>query len=154
IAGTGGVAIAGPANAAASLNLDPGDDGNTYTGGTYLNGANLGILQPTSLGDPSSPLELVGGTISGSAPTLANPVNLTNAVPTLNAGSLAFAGTVTLTGRNVLTVSSSTSITGKITGSGSLVELGTTSLILNPSTPNDYSGGTVLAAGSEFLILS
>src|SRR5262249_44709846 len=41
-----------------------------------------------------------------------------------------------------------------ITGSGSLVELGTTSLILNPSTPNDYSGGTVLGAGSEFLILS
>ena len=58
------MAIAGPANSGASLNLHPGDDGNTYTGGTYLNGANLGLLQPTSLGDSSSPLNLVGGTIS------------------------------------------------------------------------------------------
>src|SRR5262249_53364097 len=46
-----------------------------------------------------------------------------------------------------------TSITGAITGSGSLVEIGTSSLTLNPATPSNFSGGTVLANGSESLIL-
>src|SRR5207244_2095525 len=119
-------------------------------------GANLSISVQASnpFGDPSSPLNLVGGTISGSGVTIANPVNLSNAVTTFNAGNLTFAGTVTLAGRNTLTLSSSATVTGKITGSGSLVELGTTSLILNPTTPNDYSGGTVLPAVQEVLILS
>ena len=79
IAATSGVAISGPANSSASLILNPGADGNTYTGGTYLNGANLSIsVQGTnSLGDPSSPLNVVGGAISGAGVTIANPVNST-----------------------------------------------------------------------------
>src|SRR5262249_21464829 len=46
-------------------------------------------------------------------------------------------------------------ITGKVTGSGGLVEVGpqanSNSLLLSPTTANDYSGGTVLADGILFL---
>ena len=88
---------------------------------------------------------------------MGNPVTLTGANTTLNANSLTLAGAVTLSPTNVLsqanvlTVSQPATITGQISGLGSLVELGKSSLTLSPLQRSTYTGGTTLAAGTLIL---
>src|SRR5262249_36014831 len=101
---------------------------NTYTGGTNLGAGVLTIGNASSLGDPSSPVTLIGGTLQGSGGaslqagaqslTVSNPINLTNANTTLSGllgTTLQFTGNVNLNGNNTLTISHP----GVPTGTGS-----------------------------------
>jgi autotransporter-associated beta strand protein len=145
----GGVDFSGLAGSA--LTLSPGTFRNSY-GGTYLDSTNLSLTGPNALG--TAPLTLTGGTLNTgtTAVTLNNSVSLTNAVVGLNADNLTLGGPVTLTGANVLTVTQptasalGTTITGAVSGSGSLTKLGAGTLTLSAS--NSYGGGTILAGGT------
>jgi autotransporter-associated beta strand protein len=127
-------------NAALSLYFASGT--NTYnTYATTLNGAGVsganGALRSTG-GNNTWP----GGI------TLASSSRI-NADASGAAGSLALSGAVTLAS-NTLTIGGGTSgvtISGKISGAGVLAKDGTNTLSLSNAT-NDYSGGTVLTAGT------
>lgn len=126
-------------NAAISLYNATGLSYNTYT--TILNGGGVG--------GANGALRSTGGnnTWPGGI-TLASSSRI-NADASGAAGSLTLSGAVTLTS-NTLTIGGSTSgvtISGKISGAGVLAKDGTNTLSLSNAT-NDYSGGTVLTAGT------
>jgi fibronectin-binding autotransporter adhesin len=160
ISGSGGVDLAGPVSpAAASLVIDPGVFSNNYSGGTFLDSANVSLNQLNALGTAAnSPVTFVGGALS-SVGTALNPYLLANAVNFVGAQTaintfLTLTGPVTLSGNTALTLSQSVTITGLISGPATapLAELGTGTLILNPQGGvNNYSGGTVLAGGTLIL---
>lgn len=103
---------------------------NNYSGGTTLSAGTLNYGSTAALG---------GGTVTFSAASvLQTGVTgaLTNAV-TINSG---VTGTVDTQGN-------SATLSGKISGSGTLEKQGAGTLTLSNST-NDYSGGTTLSAGT------
>jgi autotransporter-associated beta strand protein len=164
VTGTAGVDFSGPASAL-GLTLDAGVFGNGWTGGTFLNSTNLSVRDFNPLGGAANPLNLVGGTLGSPDANynqLNNVINLSGANASLSFKNGSLSGQVTLTGTNVLTVLTPsgsttpglTTLTGKITGTGSLNVLGdtaATSLVLAPAVRSDYSGGTVVAGGTLVL---
>lgn len=106
---------------------------NTYTGNINLNGGTLSISTDANLGNTSSVLNFNGGTLLSTAATLtlssARNINLSSS-----------GGTIQTDSTNTLTYS------GIINGIGALTKTGTGTLIL--SGANDYSGGTIISAGT------
>jgi autotransporter-associated beta strand protein len=117
---------------------------NTYNGPTNITSGilQLGTGGTTGSLNPTSTITLTGGASTGNialtidrsdAPTLANPIILSGA------NTDAFI--------NIPTGNSST-LTGNISGSAQLWASGGGTLILNPSTPNTYTTGTVIQNGT------
>jgi len=138
IEGTGGITKTGTGKLTISTV-------NKYTGKTIVNG---GILEVATLDD--------GGAVSTIGAATNAPANIV-----LNGGKFSYIGTnasidrgFTL-GANNGTFSIGTSATtlstiGKITGTGTLIKEGAGRLALGAS--NDYSGGTIIKAGSISLL--
>lgn len=101
---------------------------NTYTGGTTINSGILSVASDTGLGGASGALTLNGGQLTTSA-TLTSSRAITLGA---NGGVVKPAGTLTLT--------------GKISGPGALIKIGSYSLALTGT--NTYLGGTTHAAGT------
>ena len=119
VAGIGGLVK----NGAADLTLN---GANSYLGNTTLNTGKLTVGSNTALGS---------GTLNAAAGTSLDAntaVSLNNAVAL--AGALGVGGTANLT------------LTGLVSGAGSLVKDGAANLILNAA--NNYLGGTTLNAGT------
>src|SRR5262249_54524411 len=117
-----------------------GSDRN-YSGGTTLNSGTVLLNTPNSLG--TGTLTLLGGTIAMPTPfvglSIPNPISFNNAIISVGGGgafnTFTFTGTVTLTGTNTLSVDgafSSATISGNITGSGTLIKRGGDTLTLSP----------------------
>lgn len=105
--------------------------GNSYSGGTAVNGGVLAVSSDDSLGQTSGPLSFDGGTLRfRSAFNLA----ATRAI-VLNAGG----GTFDTNGFN-------STISQNITGSGSLTKAGAGALTLTGT--NTYTGGTLVNGGT------
>ncbi|WP_095152643.1 autotransporter-associated beta strand repeat-containing protein [Pseudomonas sp. Irchel s3b5] len=119
VAGIGGLVK----NGAANLTLN---GANTYFGNTALNSGKLIVGSNTALGS---------GTLNAAAETTLDAntaISLNNAVAL--AGALNVGGTANLT------------LTGLVSGAGSLVKNGAANLILNAA--NNYLGGTTLNTGT------
>jgi autotransporter-associated beta strand protein len=170
ITGNRGMDLAGPALNTADLTkylyLNPGTARNTWTGGTWLDSANVGVAGTNPLGAASTILTIVGGALATatgpgaaaqlSGATLSNTTVLASANTTLNANNLTLSGNIGLVGNSVLTVLQPATLTGVISNSqpanpGGLVELGSSTLTLSPGLgrlSNSYSGSTVVGAGT------
>ncbi|HUB27367.1 MAG TPA: autotransporter-associated beta strand repeat-containing protein, partial [Tepidisphaeraceae bacterium] len=105
---------------------------NTYSGGTTLNSGSIGAGNSSALG---SAAVAVAGNVdlyaTGASVSLSNPVSL--------------ASGKTLTTINAPSGAQSLSLTGNISGSGSLVMSGSDILTLDGT--NSYSGGTTINGG-------
>ena len=102
---------------------------NTYTGGTTLSGGTLSIASDANLGAATGGLTLNGGTLLTTA-------NVTSA----RAVTLGASGGTVDNGGNTGTLS------GVISGTGSLTSAGAGILVL--VADNTYTGGTTIAAGT------
>jgi len=168
ITGKQGLDFAGPVNNAANtanyLYLNPGTARNVWTGGTWLDSANVGVAGSNPLG--ASTLTVVGGALaSGTGPgaagqvanfLLTNVVVLASANTTLDGNNLTLSGAVGLVGNSVLTVLQPATLAGVVGNNvpgtpGGLVELGTSTLTLQPGLgrgANTYTGSTVVGGGT------
>jgi autotransporter-associated beta strand protein len=128
--------------------------GNTYSGGTFLNGGLLSVGNSAALG--SGPLVISGGTLDN---TSAGAMTLANNLSQGWSGDFAFkgtqglnlgTGTVMLGGARTVTVNASTlTVGGPLSDGGngySLTLNGSGTLVLGAS--NGYSGGTVINGGT------
>ncbi len=134
------------------LSIVPIAAGSSYTGASYLNTTNLSVQGTAPLG--AGAVNLFGGQLT--SPTLnynrlGNLINFAGSQTILNAPGLVLPGAVTLVGTDALTFNQPTTFTGNITGSGSLVVEGTSTVTLSPAGRNSYSGGTVLVSGTLLL---
>ena len=102
---------------------------NTYTGGTAINGGVVQIAGDANLGAASGGLSFNGGTLNTTA-------------------DISSARAVTLTGQGVFATDAGTtlSLTGAITGAGSLGKTGTGTLLLGGT--GSFSGGAHIAQGT------
>jgi autotransporter-associated beta strand protein len=154
INGSGGIDLSGPPSPnATSLVLDPGVFSNNYTGGTFLDSANVSLKENNVLGAvASSPVTFVGGALSttGTATTpyeIDNAVNFTGAQTVLNTFVNFKNSTVTLSGSSAVTVSGQVTILDTVGGpvTAPLTVLGSGTLVLNPQGGvNSYTGATIL----------
>jgi fibronectin-binding autotransporter adhesin len=121
ISGLGGVAITGGREELTGVN--------TFFGGTTVSNATLGINSGASLGDPSGRLTLNNATLVADA-------NITTPRP------------VTLLGMDAINTNLNTvTLSGVITGSGTLIAAGGGTLnLLN--TANNFTGGTLVLPGT------
>ncbi len=127
ISGTGSMAVTDTVGGGA---VTFSDSSNSYSGGTDLNGGSLVISNNGDLGNTSAGVTFDGGTLETTA-------NLTSA----RAVSLAsLGGTVDVAG------SSSTTLTGVVSGTGSLTKTDLGTLYLDAA--DTYSGGTTLNGGA------
>jgi autotransporter-associated beta strand protein len=138
IEGTGGITKTGTGKLTISTL-------NKYTGKTIVNG---GILEVATLDD--------GGSASTIGAATNAPANIV-----LNGGKFSFTGTTTTIDRgftlgvndgtfSIGTAGTVLSTTGKITGAGALIKEGSGRLGLGSA--NDYTGGTIVKAGSVVLL--
>jgi len=168
ITGSHGMDLAGPALSAAStanyLYLNPGTARNTWTGGTWLDSANVGLAGTNPLG--ATTLTIAGGALTTatgpgaaaqiSGATLSNAIVLAAANTTLNANNLTLSGTIGLAGNSVLTVLQPVTLTGIVSNNqpaspGGFVKLGSSALTLSPGLGrlnNTYTGSSVVGAGT------
>ena len=102
---------------------------NLYTGGTAINGGTLHIASDANLGAATGGLSLNGGTLATSA-----DMNSARAVDLAGAGGFRTDAGATLT------------LSGMITGAGSLTKSGTGALVL--SGTGGYAGATNVTAGT------
>jgi autotransporter-associated beta strand protein len=100
----------------------------TYTGGTQLLGGILSVSSDTSLGDAAGALTFDGGALQNTA-ALTSARNIT-----LDAGGGTFL------------VDAPLSLTGTISGSGSLTKAGGETMTLTGA--DSYTGGTTVSAGT------
>lgn len=103
---------------------------NTYTGGTIMNAGTLNYSNASALS--SGPITFTGGSIlqAGVATTLANPVSVTGVI-TGTVGTSGFA----------------TTLSGAITGTGTLAKGGAGVLTLTGGLANTIAGGFRVASG-------
>jgi fibronectin-binding autotransporter adhesin len=102
--------------------------GNTYTGGTAINGGTLQISTDGSLGAAAGGLSLNGGTLHTTA-----DVSSSRSVALTGNGTFLADGATTL------------SLTGTVSGAGALTKSGTGTLVLAGN--DSYAGGTTISAG-------
>ncbi|WP_156255167.1 autotransporter-associated beta strand repeat-containing protein [Sandarakinorhabdus oryzae] len=121
ISGAGSIAKTGSGNLILT-------NANTYTGGTALNAGTITVTDNAALG--TGTLTMAGGTTLAAG---ADGLNVGNAVVTNGVGTID-------TAANVFTLS------GVISGAGSLAKIGSGNLIL--TNANSYAGGTALNAGT------
>ena len=106
-----------------------GGTGNSYSGGTFVNGGTLTVASGTLLGDPAGRVTLDGGTLNV-------PDGFATQRPmTLNEG-----------GGTLLTSGPSATFGGVISGPGRLTVPGPGTIIL--FADNDYTGGTTIGEGT------
>ncbi|MBX3452621.1 MAG: autotransporter domain-containing protein [Planctomycetaceae bacterium] len=106
---------------------------NTYSGGTTINSGTLAVTDDTNLGDVSGDLTFNGGTLRyGSDYSIDRKIILESGGGTIEV----------LDGVGVPTIS------GEISGTGSLTLAGPGSLFLTNGGVNSYSGGTILNGGT------
>ncbi|WP_313516544.1 autotransporter-associated beta strand repeat-containing protein [Pseudomonas sp.] len=122
ITGSGGLFLGGPG----SVTLN---GANAYSGGTQLNGGTLIVGNDDALGAASGNL-----TVGGAATLDSNVAGIDLAQDVLLGAALSIGGSNDLT------------LSGDLSGTGSLIKNGLADLILTGS--NSYSGGTQLNAGS------
>lgn len=154
--GTGAVTLVKVGSAAVYL---AGYTGAAYSGGTLINQGELSVVTPntagtyTTLGTGSVTVN-TGATLrftTGShanALTFANAINLNNATLINNDGSHILTGAVALTGANTINgvwSGKNLTLSGVVSGAGSLTKTGSASLIL--SNTNTYTGGTTVTGG-------
>jgi autotransporter-associated beta strand protein len=105
---------------------------NTYSGGTTINGGTLAVTNDTNLGDSSGDLTFNGGTLRyGSDYSIDRKFILESGGGTVEV----------LDGVGVPTIS------GEISGTGSLTLTGPGGLFFASGSVNSYSGGTILNGG-------
>jgi len=144
-AGIGSLALTNGA-AASTYNLTL-----AYTGGTgtvdISSGSNVSVSNNTHLGSASSTINLnTGGTLATAGLTGSGTFNLAGGTLRAN-GALTSSLPATLS--NASTVDTNgydTTLSGVLTGTGSLTKSGTGTLTLGGA--NDYSGGTTISAGT------
>jgi autotransporter-associated beta strand protein len=127
---------------------------NTYTGGTTINAGTLTMGSTQALGASTSTatVTLAGGCLNMNGKNLSRPMSVTAGSTLANTSSTA--STLTSTGvsmSNALTVNAvgDLTISGKITGAGSLTKTGKGLLTLTGgTTASNYSGGTTISAGN------
>ena len=136
--GSGGITVNG-AGGTGTLTLG---GANSYTGATTVNGGRLVAANNSALGSTNNTLTVNAGTLY-----INTGIVVTNAAVTLNAGTINN-GSIAF---NSLTASNNGStyayIGSTMTGSGSLVKMGTGTLTFFGNTGNSYSGGTFINSG-------
>jgi T5SS/PEP-CTERM-associated repeat protein/autotransporter-associated beta strand protein len=100
---------------------------NTYSGGTLLDAGTISVSADNNLGDDSGALTINTGTL-------------------VNTASFTSSRAITLNGTGTFQTNADLTLTGSISGAGSLTKTGAFSLILDAA--NTYSGGTTLADGT------
>jgi fibronectin-binding autotransporter adhesin len=124
--GEGGLVLSGPGTVVINQEAN-------YWGGTVLNAGTLSVNGNLNLGEESGRLTLDGGTLQ-----------TTESFETGRAVVLTGSGTFAPDADKTLT------LTGEISGAGSLTKSGGGTLVL--SGINTYSGGTIASAGTLFLV--
>lgn len=128
IVGTGAVEKTG----AGTLTLDPSvAAGNTYSGGTFINGGVVAVGADNALGASTGGVSFNGGTLQLNS---SFDLSASRAV-TLNVG-----------GGTINTQAFDSTLAQGITGPGGLTKTGSGSLVLTGNS--DYAGGTVISAGT------
>jgi fibronectin-binding autotransporter adhesin len=128
IVGTGAVEKTG----AGTLTLEPSvAAGNTYSGGTFINGGVVAVGADNALGASTGGISFNGGTLQ------------LNSSFNLSAGR---AVNLDLGGGTIDTQAFDSTLAQGATGPGGLTKTGTGSLILTGNS--DYSGGTVISGGT------
>jgi fibronectin-binding autotransporter adhesin len=102
---------------------------NTYSGGTAINAGTLQVSSDTNLGAASGGLSFNGGTLNSTA-----SFSSTRATSLIGAGTFLTDPSTTLT------------LSGLVSGAGSLTKTGTGTLTLTAN--NDYTGLTTISAGT------
>ena len=128
---------------------------NTYSGVTAVNFGALEIFNPSALGSPASGttlgsgsfLLLSGVTVAGESLTIVG-----TSAPLTSSGVAGWSGNIVLNGSLVLQVNSGTyTISGDISGPGSLLKNNPGTLILSGTNENTYAGTTAVNAGTLLL---
>jgi outer membrane autotransporter protein len=101
--------------------------GNSYTGGTFLDGGTLAVANDGNLGAASGALTFNGGTLE-------------------NTSAFATSRSVTLSGGGTFQTDADLTVSGAIGGAGTLTKTGDAKLIVTGS--NTYGGGTAISAGT------
>ena len=99
---------------------------NSYSGGTAINGGTLGISSDANLGIEAGGLSFGGGTLH-------------------TTGAISTARTVDLAGSATFLTDATLSLSGLVSGAGSLTKDGAGTLVLTAG--NSYTGGTSIRAG-------
>ncbi len=134
--GEGGLALTGTVSHSGGTTVNEGEltlsGQNTYTGGTTLNGGVLNVSSDGNLGDAAGGLTFNGGTLQASSSMTTGRSMVLDSV-----GALRSAEGSTLT------------VTGPISGAGSLVADGQGTLVLGAA--NTHAGGTLISGGTVVL---
>jgi len=140
-----------------TVRLNSGASSTGYLGGWNLNGSTLVLGDVNALGRTASTgtLTINNGTLaaSGTGRTITSPNYLVFASDAYfgtasDTGTLTLQGAGTLTaGAHTLTVNNSTTLSGALGGTGSLVKTGTGILTLAGTTANTFSGGVTVNNG-------
>jgi autotransporter-associated beta strand protein len=119
--------------------------GNTFIGGLRINNSTIIATNDNQLGGSTNQINLTGATLQTSGTFALGGAGQRAIV--LAAGQDQSGGTFNVTSGTTTYQNSSTS-TKILSGSGSLTKTGAGTMVLSGNTPNTYSGGTVVNAGT------
>jgi autotransporter-associated beta strand protein len=128
---------------------------NTYTGATTISNGVVQLGNATGLGATNggttvisgATLDLNGQTVAGEALSLAGTgVGGNGALINSSASASSLSGAITLTGNSTVGTTGNMTLSGAVGGAFSLTKIGAATLTLSGN--NNYSGGTVISAGS------
>lgn len=142
ISGTGGISGEGGLHKTGKGLLNIETVNNDYTGATILENARLQVAALNDAGTPGS---------LGIADATPSNISLTDSRLIVYATSTNTNRGMTLIGQDTLDISksgSTTTLTGTITGSGSLIKTGVGQLNLSNAVANTYKGGTTISQGT------